>query len=312
MDDSFVDLRYRGEAGNGNDSFWPSFTDIMMVVVMIFMLASTFLMVRNWDLVRELRATIEAEREAEALARSMTETSATLEERLAHAQHEISELRMQLMRANELNQSLQTQLGDTGQRLQTAESERDRLATDLKQARREVQLADDRHRQLSDAYATLEQRLLETLAEVEQLEQAREAHSEEMAELRQKFSVSEQQFAMLQGDYDDLEVKYNKLIKPARSAKGKHVVSVRYWKEGKYYQIRVKDMDEEGYQTVSRKQLHQRLTELKDKYGGKLYVKVIIPDDSGLSYSEAWGFTFNILKQYDYYHQDQPGGSGQE
>jgi chromosome segregation ATPase len=312
VDDSFVDLRYRGEAGNGNDSFWPSFTDIMMVVVMIFMLASTFLMVRNWDLVRELRATIEAEREAEALARSMTETSATLEERLAHAQHEISELRMQLMRANELNQSLQTQLGDTGQRLQTAESERDRLATDLKQARREVQLADDRHRQLSDAYATLEQRLLETLAEVEQLEQAREAHSEEMAELRQKFSVSEQQFAMLQGDYDDLEVKYNKLIKPARSAKGKHVVSVRYWKEGKYYQIRVKDMDEEGYQTVSRKQLHQRLTELKDKYGGKLYVKVIIPDDSGLSYSEAWGFTFNILKQYDYYHQDQPGGSGQE
>ena len=242
----------------------------------------------------------------------MTETSATLEERLAHAQHEISELRMQLMRANELNQSLQTQLGDTGQRLQTAESERDRLATDLKQARREVQLADDRHRQLSDAYATLEQRLLETLAEVEQLEQAREAHSEEMAELRQKFSVSEQQFAMLQGDYDDLEVKYHKLIKPARSAKGKHVVSVRYWKEGKYYQIRVKDKDEEGYQTVSRKQLHQRLTELKDKYGGKLYVKVIIPDDSGLSYSEAWGFTFNILKQYDYYHQDQPGGSGQE
>ena len=312
MDDSFVDLRYRGEAGNGNDSFWPSFTDIMMVVVMIFMLASTFLMVRNWDLVRELRATIEAEREAEALARSMTETSATLEERLAHAQHEISELRMQLMRANELNQSLQTQLGDTGQRLQTAESERDRLVTDLKQARREVQLADDRHRQLSDAHATLEQRLLETLAEVEQLEQAREAHSEEMAELRQKFSVSEQQFAMLQGDYDDLEVKYNKLIKPARSARGKHVVSVRYWKEGKYYQIRVKDMDEEGYQTVSRKQLHQRLTELKDKYGGKLYVKVIIPDDSGLSYSEAWGFTFNILKQYDYYHQDQPGGSGQE
>ena len=312
MDDSFVDLRYRGEAGNGNDSFWPSFTDIMMVVVMIFMLASTFLMVRNWDLVRELRATIEAEREAEALARSMTETSATLEERLAHAQHEISELRMQLMRANELNQSLQTQLGDTGQRLQTAESERDRLATDLKQARREVQLADDRHRQLSDAYATLEQRLLETLAEVEQLEQAREAHSEEMAELRQKFSVSEQQFAMLQGDYDDLEVKYNKLIKPARSAKGKHVVSVRYWKEDKYYQIRIRDMDEESYQTVSRKQLHQRLTELKDKYGGKLYVKVIIPDDSGLSYSEAWGFTFNILKQYDYYHQDQPGGSAQE
>ena len=312
MDDSFVDLRYRSDAGNGNDSFWPSFTDIMMVVVMIFMLASTLLMVRNWDLVRELRATIEAEREAEALARSMTETSATLEERLAQAQHEISELRMQLMRATELNQSVQTQLGETEKRLLATETERDRIATGLQQSQREVRLAEDRYRQLLDTHATLEQRMQETLAEVQQLEQARDARNEELADLRQKYVVSEQQFAMLQGDYDDLEVKYNKLIKPARSAKGKHVVSVRYWKEGKYYQIRIKDMDDESYQTVSRKQLQERLSELKKKYAGKLYVKVIIPDDSCLSYNEAWSFTYNTLREYDYYHQDQPGGSSQE
>ena len=304
MDDSFVDLRYGGDAGNGNDSFWPSFTDIMMVVVMIFMLASTFLMVRNWDLVRELRATIEAEREAEALARSMTETSATLEEQLVQAQHEISEMRMQLMQANELNQSTQARLGETEQRLRETETDRDRMAASLQQSQREVRLSEDRFRQLSDAHATLEQRLQETLAEVQQLEQARDRQSGEMAELREKYAVSEQQFAMLQGDFDDLEVKYNKLIKPARSARGKHVVSVRYWKEGKYYQIRIKDMDDESYQTVSRKQLHQRLSELKEKYAGKLYVKVIIPDDSGLSYNEAWSFTYNTLRDYDYYHQE--------
>ncbi len=304
MDEGFVDLRYQGDAGNGNDSFWPSFTDIMMVVVMIFMLASTLLMVRNWDLVRELRATIEAEREAEALARSMTETSATLEERLAQSQHEISELRMQLMRASEMNQSTQQRLGETEQKLLATETERDRIATSLQQSQREVRLAEDRSRQLSDAQATLEQRLQETLAEVQQLEQARDAQTGELAELRQKFSVSEQQFAMLQGNFDDLQVKYDKLVRPARSAKGKHVVSVRYWKEDKYYQIRIRDMDEESYQTVSRKQLHQQLSELKEKHAGKLYVKVIIPDDSGLSYNEAWGFTFDLLKKYDYYHQE--------
>jgi chromosome segregation ATPase len=304
VDEGFVDLRYRGDAGNGNDSFWPSFTDIMMVVVMIFMLASTFLMVRNWDLVRELRATIEAEREAEALARSMTETSATLEEQLAQAQHEISEMRMQLMQANELNQSTRAQLGETEQRLRQTETDKDRIAASLQQSQREVRLVEDRFRQLSDAHTTLEQRLQETLAEVQQLEQARDVQSAEMAELRQKYAVSEQQFAMLQGDFDDLEVKYNKLIKPARSAKGKHVVSVRYWKEGKYYQIRIRDMDDENYDTVSRKELHERLSELKDLYGGKLYVKVIIPDDSGLSYNEAWSFTYNTLKEYDYYHQN--------
>jgi predicted nuclease with TOPRIM domain len=152
----------------------------------------------------------------------------------------------------------------------------------------------------------------ETLAEVQQLELARDAQTEELAGLRQRFSVSEQQFAMLQGDYDDLRVKYDKLIRPARSAKGKHVVSVRYWKEGKYYQIRIKDMDDESYQTVSRKQLQERLSELKKKYAGKLYVKVIIPDDSGLSYNEAWSFTYNTLREYDYYHQDQPGGASQQ
>jgi chromosome segregation ATPase len=304
VDEGFVDLRYQGDAGNGNDSFWPSFTDIMMVVVMIFMLASTLLMVRNWDLVRELRATIEAEREAEALARSMTETSATLEERLAQSQHEISELRMQLMRASEMNQSTQQRLGETEQKLLATETERDRIATSLQQSQREVRLAEDRSRQLSDAQATLEQRLQETLAEVQQLEQARDAQTGELAELRQKFSVSEQQFAMLQGNFDDLQVKYDKLVRPARSAKGKHVVSVRYWKEDKYYQIRIRDMDEESYQTVSRKQLYQQLSELKEKHAGKLYVKVIIPDDSGLSYNEAWGFTFDLLKKYDYYHQE--------
>jgi chromosome segregation ATPase len=304
VDEGFVDLRYQGDTGNGNDSFWPSFTDIMMVVVMIFMLASTLLMVRNWDLVRELRATIEAEREAEALARSMTETSATLEERLAQSQHEISELRMQLMRASEMNQSTQQRLGETEQKLLATETERDRIATSLQQSQREVRLAEDRSRQLSDAQATLEQRLQETLAEVQQLEQARDAQTGELAELRQKFSVSEQQFAMLQGNFDDLQVKYDKLVRPARSAKGKHVVSVRYWKEDKYYQIRIRDMDEESYQTVSRKQLHQQLSELKEKHAGKLYVKVIIPDDSGLSYNEAWGFTFDLLKKYDYYHQE--------
>ena len=312
MDDSFVDLRYSGEAGNGNDSFWPSFTDIMMVVVMIFMLASTFLVVRNWDLVRELRSTIEAEREAEALARSMTETSATLEERLAQAQHEISEMRMRLMQANELNQSTRTQLDETEQRLLETETERERLRTGLQQSQREVRLSEDRFRQLSDARATLELRLQETLAEVGQLEQARDAQSEEMAELRQRYTVSEQQFAMLQGDYDDLEVKYNKLVKPARSARGKHVVSVRYWKEGKYYQIRIRDMEAESYETVSRKQLHERLSQLKKKHAGKLYVKVIIPDDSGLSYNEAWSFTYKILQEYDYYHQGKAGASSQE
>jgi hypothetical protein len=52
--------------------------------------------------------------------------------------------------------------------------------------------------------------------------------------------------------------------------------------------------------------LNKRLAKLKDTYAGNLYVKVIIPEDSGLSYSEAWNFTYDLLRNYDYYHQGAP------
>mgnify|MGYP006950044336 CR=1 FL=1 len=61
MNDDFIDLR----SGNlSSESFWPSFTDIMTVIVMIFLLAMVVLLIKNMELVNELRATMEAERNA--------------------------------------------------------------------------------------------------------------------------------------------------------------------------------------------------------------------------------------------------------
>jgi hypothetical protein len=81
------------------------------------------------------------------------------------------------------------------------------------------------------------------------------------------------------------------------------VVAVRYWKEGDHYQLRIKDTGEEDYRVTSREELNRELAALKEKHSNKLYVKLIIPDDSGLSYNEAWGFTVEMLDKYDYYHQ---------
>jgi chromosome segregation ATPase len=311
MQQGFIDLRRNASTESGADSFWPSFTDIMMVVVMIFMIASVVLMLRNWDLVQALRDTIESEREAEALALSMTETSATLEEQLAQAQHENSEMRMRLMRANEINRNTREQLTQQQQQLLGLQAEKRELTASLQQAQREVQLHEDkarqseaRYTQLVDVRDTLDQRLQEVLEQLTRAEQDNREQAAKLAELRQGSSLTEEQLSLLQGEYDDLRVKYDKLVKPARSAQGKHVVTVRYWKEGKYYQIRIKDAGEEDYRVVGRKQLHEELSDLKERFGNNLYVKLIIPDDSGLSYNEAWGFTFNILKKYDYYHQD--------
>ena len=324
MDDAFIDLRRNADAGAGGDTFWPSFTDIMMVIVMIFMIASTALVLRNWDLVQELRATIEAEHLAEELARSMTETSATLEEQLAQAQHINSRMRMQLMRADETRQTMQEQLAEQSKQLLALTEKQQQLAASLQQSRRSGQRNADRlakvsnelanasselakvradYEQLTTTHANLKERQLQSLDELAVSEQTRSEQALELAELWQGYSLSTREMGALQGEYDELRVKYDKLIRPARSAKGKHVVTVRYSKENGQYLLRIRNSGETDYSAVSSKQLHRRLAKLKDDHSGNLYVKLIIPDDSGLSYTEAWTFTMDILDKYDYYHQ---------
>ena len=303
MDEGFIDLRQNHDAGIGSDSFWPSFTDIMMVVVMIFMIASTVLMLRNWELVEKLRATIEAEYAAMALARSASETSATLEEQLAQAQHANTEMRMQLMRVTERNATLSEQLSGQEQQLLVLETDNQKLAASLQKYRFDALLNDDQLKQARDEVNTLQQRMQQVLDELTGSEEAKQKQATELAALRLGNSLTEQQLLSIQNDYSELQIKYDKLFQPARSAQGKHVVTVRYWKEGKLYHLRIKDLDEEDYRVVSREELHRQLAALKEKYKNQLYVKLIIPDDSGLSYTEAWGFTVEMLDKYDYYHQ---------
>ena len=303
MDGGFIDLRQGHEADTGSDSFWPSFTDIMMVVVMIFMIASTVLMLRNWELVEKLRATIEAEYAAMALARSASETSATLEEQLAQAQHANTEMRMQLMRVTERNDTLSEQLSGQEQQLLELETDNQKLAASLQKYRFDALLNDDQLKQARDEVNTLQQRVQQVLDELTGSEEAKQKQATELAALRLGNSLTEQQLLSIQNEYSELQIKYDKLFQPARSAQGKHVVTVRYWKEGKLYHLRIKDLDEEDYRVVSREELHRQLAALKEKHKNQLYVKLIIPDDSGLSYNEAWNFTVEMLDKYDYYHQ---------
>ncbi|MEZ5541544.1 MAG: hypothetical protein R3F42_05815 [Pseudomonadota bacterium] len=297
MDEGFIDLRQAGDYTSGSDSFWPSFTDIMMVVVMIFMISSTILMIRNWELVRELRATIASEREAKAMAETATHTSETLEERLAQAQSEISELRMQLMRSSEINKATSRELIQVRQQVRTLESESKGFQARLQQSAADLRQAQDTLRQRQEELTRQQARV----SELEQLELVRK---DELEALRAQYADSELQLTNLQGSYDELSVKYNKLIKPARSAAGKYLVSVRYRKDDGKYHLEFKEMENEEYQTLTRQELDKRLAALKDEYSGQLYVKVVIPKDSGLSYNEAWGFTQDILTSYDYYYQE--------
>lgn len=310
MDSGFIDLRHRGATSDGHESFWPSFTDIMTVVVMIFMLASTVLILRNYELVAELQRTIDAERAASSMAREAQATSATLEEQLAMLQHELSQLRIQNLRLGEESSRQASRLATQEQELLAGETDRLRLTTALQGAERQASVLADEKRQreqelaqLQDAYTALDTRQGELLAQFAQLEAQHRQQLAELGEVKQVRAGLAQQLASLEGEYSSLRQEYEKLIRPARTAQGKQVAEVRFHKADGHARIQLRSPDETGYKVVPREVLHERLAALKARHGADLYVKIIIPSDSGLSYNEAWNFTRELLDRYDYYYQ---------
>ena len=107
---------------------------------------------------------------------------------------------------------------------------------------------------------------------------------------------------ILRDQHLDLESRYNRLVRPARSTVGRFVVEVRFWKDGpvRQYSLRESGGSEE---IISESDLYQKLSVLKVKHADKLYTKVI-PDDNSLTHGEAWGFTNKILNRFDYYYQN--------
>ncbi|MBT2968709.1 MAG: hypothetical protein B6D72_13760 [gamma proteobacterium symbiont of Ctena orbiculata] len=325
MDNNFIDLRLNQQGSQGDDSFWPSFTDIMTVIVMIFLLAMVILLLRNMELLSQLRMSIESEQEALELVRTTDEENETLEERLIAREHEITMLRMQLMRMTERTEeqeaaisSQRFQITNLSRERDELESkrklltqERDSLTSQVTRLNRETSrlqdLITESNRSIDNLRADLEQANARQAATQQDLEQLRITLSEKDRELLAALSRSQEadeQLVDLKQDYSELKIQYNKLLRPARTAKGKTVVEVRYTKSGKYFRIDYRGPEDKGFSSISRKKLEQNLKRLKQK-DDNLYVKVIIPKNSGLSYNEAWSFTNHMHQNYDYYYQEE-------
>lgn len=293
MNDDFIDLR----SGNlSSESFWPSFTDIMTVVVMIFLITSVILMVRNFELIDQLRTSLLAEQQASEMIRSTSEVNATLEEQLAQVQHEVSVLRMQLMQTSEDNDMLSRTLADKEQQIIVIMSDRHKLQAALSSSEQQV--------------ASLGSQLQQVIIDLDVLRSSYQEQATELKDtvdklviLSEEKDAQSRQMVSLETDYSNLKVKYDKLIKPARTAKGKYVVEVNYEKIKGKGRIRFKDAGEKNYTTLSFNELHKKLAALKKKHQKQLYIKIIIPENSGLSYSEAWEFMKSTLHKYDYYYE---------
>ena len=339
MDTSFPQIGGSHAGIGGENSFWPSFTDIMMVITMIFLMATSLLVVRNWQLVAELQESIAAERIAAEMIETTEQEKLTLEERLANAEQSNSILRLRLLKKEEELDQAQNTLRDQDSRIATLETDRAELARTLDQsqaqlaaANLEIDAAMSQNQELARQIAALsqqvtglDQQLAEQRTETEQtiglLQSARQQITEltesaasqqqsitqltqDKTLLNREIEAYNQQLLTLKGDYETVKSKYEELIKPARSAKGKYIAEVYYVKGQSGDVIRYRQPGDTDYSRLSLAEVEARLEKLKAEQGKNLYVKIIIPKDSGLSYNEAWQFMRNLLVKYDYYYQE--------
>ncbi len=358
----------------GENSFWPAFTDVMMVITLIFLMATSILVVRNWQLVAELQESVAAERVAVQIIESTSLENATLEERLANAEQTNSILRLRIMKKDELlaqaqvtivaqelnlitmeqqNSELQSSLQLTQTELGIAKfnvskstasvTEMTQQIAQLNQQLAQQQQANDDTRlllgnarlkinELSEASRQQQQtitRLSElknqqqlTVSQLSELKSEQQQTISQLSELKsqQQQSINQlsaeksqlsqasvnynRQLQTLKSDYDLVKLQYEELIKPARSAKGKHIVQVYYVKDETGVKIRYRQPGDDEFSRLSLAEVESRLDILKREYGDELYVKIIIPENSGLSYNEAWEFMRKLLVKYDYYYQE--------
>ena len=331
--EGFADLRLNQPSGQNSESFWPSFTDIMTVILMIFMIAMVVLLLRNMELVNQLRATMEAERNAQELAKATGEEKENLALKLHRLENEMTLLRMQLMRKEGLAKEQQETIGGQSEQIARLLAEKEHLALRRDQLEAEAYTLTQRLESANATAETLRQNLEANRRELAQYQQELSAMASEIADMKAEYASTRQQLTSLQerhqdqtsqlqaarnaeqrtgsqlaslrSDYNELKVRYNKLVKPARSAEGHFVVEVRYAKRDGRIQIELKRQDDGLFSPVTEQALHRELGALKAAQEEGLYVKVIFPKDSGLTFNEAWAITSDLHSRYDYYFQDE-------
>ena len=332
MNNGFVQIGSSHAGLGGENSFWPSFTDVMMVITLIFLMATSILVVRNWQLVAELQESVAAERIAAQMIESTSLENATLEERLANAEQSNSILRLRLMKKDEELSSANTAILDQQSSIAALQQEKREMQSSLQQTRAERDAANleiiavtaqfnEMARQLAQLQQQLAQQQLadeETRAQLDsarieiseltatssQQQQAIGQLTDEKAQLSLEIIAYNQQLLTLKGEYETVKSQYDELIKPARSAKGKHIAQVYYIKGDSGPVIRYRQPGDTGFSRLSLADVEKRLEKLKREHGKDLYVKIIIPENSGLTYNEAWEFMRGLLVKYDYYYQE--------
>ena len=292
-----------GAQDDQEEGFWSSFSNVMMVILKIFLLVIVMMALNNRNLLDDLKHSVRAKEDAQEeakqalhLAQSSLKANASLEEQLAYYQQQASDLETNL-----LHTRAEIEHADNARKIREGE-----LARLQAFSHEQADTLASRDRTLGELQGKLAGLMTERerlQSELTAVRSSAVSKDMELSSLHVKVDEGDKKLLSLQGEFTELDNKYQKLLKPARSPKNKQVVEIVYQKAG--YSIR--KPGESGYRPLDRVALEAELNALKTFFGNDLYVKIIIPDNSGLSYSEGWGFTSSILSRFDYYYQSDSG-----
>lgn len=274
------------------EGFWSSFSNVMMVILKIFLLVIVIMALNNRNLLDDLQHSVRAKENAQQAAQEAA-SHAQQAERAAAKAAQVAEYRLQEKATlEEQLEYLQQRVSSLEMELLQSQAETEQVRSSGANQAAEVARLQQANQAQADSLSLKEKSLVDLQTELNN-------KGAEIAGLRTKVDESEKKLLSLQGDYSALDEKYQKLLRPVRSSKNKQVVEVTYGKGG--YSIR--PPSDAAAHGVGRDGLDSELAALKARYGNELYVKVIIPGNSGLSYNEAWRFTNDVLSKYDYYYQ---------
>ncbi len=195
---NFVDLRvtHAGTTGDSEESVWPAFTDIMTVVLMIFLISLVAFLIRNTQLLDELQTTIIEKDQISIRADESEQKNTTLEAQLALVRERILSLETTLQDVTAKKTTLEQTLAEREQTARDLEIEialltklRDQLSDDNSDLLQKLDLSQQRlvqqETELSDTKNTLNEKISLLLAEKAGLtlerDEAQQSLSEEEA-----------------------------------------------------------------------------------------------------------------------------------
>ena len=206
---------------------------------MIFLMATSLLVVRNWQLVAELRESVEAEQIASQMIKSTSMENSTLEERVVNAEQSNSILRLRLLKKDEELQLSKNSLRQQKFYIDAIETDNERLKTSLGAsltalalANTEIDTVKTQQQTLDIKISTLQQQLLsaeaqqvklafqlaEAQSKISDLAESKQAQQQSIDDLTQQkqllareIDAYNKQLLSLKGDYDIVKTKYEEI-----------------------------------------------------------------------------------------------------